>query len=385
MSLSLEVLNSVSRLSPTEWDALRRDDYPFFRHDFLLGLEQADCTTPAAGWTPAHLRLKDQDRTLAILPAWLKSHSYGEYVFDWAWADAWRRMGLEYYPKLVTAVPFTPATGPRLLHAADLDPDILWASFREQMPELAVSLGASSWHVLFPRADDARALAAAGLHTRHQVQFHWYNRGYKDFDDFLSTFSSRKRKSLRKERRRVSEQGLSLSMRDGTELSEEDWAIFHRFYQMTYAKRSGHGGYLTREFFLEVAANMGEQVLMAMAEKEGVPVAGALYFRDGDSLYGRYWGCSREYDCLHFETCYYQGIEYCIRHGLKRFDPGAQGEHKIQRGFEPTTTLSCHWVAQPELDHAVGNFTREEQTHVEEYRRDAMTMLPFKASSTEDS
>uniref|UniRef100_UPI003F6D31B0 peptidogalycan biosysnthesis protein n=1 Tax=Congregibacter sp. TaxID=2744308 RepID=UPI003F6D31B0 len=223
MSLALEVLSSVGQVSATEWDALRRDDYPFFRHDFLLGLEQADCTTTAAGWTPAHLRLKDQDRTLAILPSWLKSHSYGEYVFDWAWADAWRRMGLEYYPKLITAVPFTPATGPRMLHAADLDPDVLWSTFREQMPGLAVSLGASSWHVLFPREDDAQALAAAGLHTRHQVQFHWYNRDYSDFDDFLGTFSSRKRKSLRKERRRVSEQGLTLSMRDGTELSEEDW------------------------------------------------------------------------------------------------------------------------------------------------------------------
>lgn len=378
MSLSIEVLSSVADVPATEWNALCRTDYPFLRHGFLLGLEQADCTTPAAGWTPAHLRLKDEQRTLAILPSWLKSHSYGEYVFDWAWADAWRRMGLEYYPKLVTAVPFTPATGPRLLHAQDLDPAVIWATLKQHMPELAVSLGASSWHVLFPQEQDANALAAAGLHTRHQVQFHWYNRGYSDFDDFLSTFSSRKRKSLRKERRRVEEQGLSLSMRNGTELSEEDWSVFHRFYQMTYAKRSGHGGYLTREFFLDVAANMGEQVLMALAEKDGSPVAGALYFCDGETLYGRYWGCSREYDCLHFETCYYQGIDYCIRHGLKRFDPGAQGEHKIQRGFEPTTTLSCHWVAQAELDDAVGNFTREEQVHVEGYRKDAMGLLPFK-------
>ncbi|EED31946.1 hypothetical protein NOR53_3507 [gamma proteobacterium NOR5-3] len=378
MNLELEVLGSVADIPATQWEALRRDDYPFLRHDFLLGLEQADCTTAAAGWEPAHLRLKDKDRTLAILPAWLKTHSYGEYVFDWAWADAWRRMGLEYYPKLLTAIPFTPATGPRLLYAEDLDPAFLWATFREQMPALAHSLGVSSWHVLFPRAEDARSLAAAGMHTRHQVQFHWFNRGYESFDDFLDTFSSRKRKSLRRERRRVSEQGLTLTMRNGTELSEDDWTVFHRFYQMTFAKRSGHGGYLTREFFLEVAANMGEQVLMALAEEDGVPVAGALYFCDGETLYGRYWGCIREYDCLHFETCYYQGIDYCIRHGLKRFDPGAQGEHKIQRGFEPTTTLSCHWIASPELDAAVGNFTQQEQAHVEEYRKDAMSLLPFK-------
>ncbi|MFT7286724.1 MAG: putative N-acyltransferase [Halieaceae bacterium] len=377
-ALQLDVLGSVGEVPAAEWEALRRDDYPFLRHDFLLGLEQADCTTREAGWEPAHLRLRQGTRTLAIAPAWLKSHSYGEYVFDWAWADAWRRMGLAYYPKLLTAIPFTPATGARLLYEPGLDPAELWATLREQMPGLAQKLGLSSWHVLFPNASDAQSLAAAGLHTRHQVQFHWQNRGYRDFDDFLDTFNSRKRKALRRERRRVSEQGLSLSMRDGRELSERDWLIFHRFYQMTYAKRSGHGGYLTREFFLQVAAGMGEQVLMALAEKDGEPVAGALYFRDAKSLYGRYWGCSREYDCLHFETCYYQGIEYCIKEGLQHFDPGAQGEHKIQRGFEPTTTLSSHWIAEPQLDTAIGDFTRREQVEVEAYREDARQLLPFK-------
>ena len=383
MSLSLEVLGSASQVSPALWDSLRRDDYPFLRHDFLVGLEDADCTTTAAGWTPAHLQLRDGEDTLAIVPAFLKSHSYGEYVFDWAWADAWRRMGLSYYPKLLTAVPFTPATGPRMLHKAELDRASLWALLREQMPTLAEKLGVSSWHVLFPRDDDEQSLSDAGLHTRHQVQFHWYNRDYRDFDHFLEGFSSRKRKSLRRERRRVAEQNLSLEMLDGTRLTDRHWETFHRFYQMTYAKRSGHGGYLTREFFLHVAANMGEQVLMATARDGDTPVAAALYFRDEHTLYGRYWGCIREYDCLHFETCYYQGIEYCIEHGLQRFDPGAQGEHKIQRGFEPTTTLSCHWIAEPELDKAVGEYTRQEQSQVEGYREDASTMLPFKAGDSD--
>ena len=378
MSLSLDVLRSVAEVPASKWDALRRDDYPFLRHDFLLGLERADCTTAAAGWQPSHLRLRDGSQTLAILPAWLKDHSYGEYVFDWAWADAWRRMGLAYYPKLLTAIPFTPATGPRLLHRGDLEAGPLWSTIVEQMPAVARRLGVSSWHVLFPREADANALAGAGLHTRHQVQFHWFNRGYRDFDDFLDGFASRKRKALRRERRRVEEQGLTLSMRSAAELSPRDWAAFHRFYQMTYAKRSGHGGYLTREFFLDVAPKLGDQVLLALAEAEGQPVAGALYFRDRDTLYGRYWGCIREYDCLHFEACYYQGIEYCIREGLQRFDPGAQGEHKIQRGFEPTTTLSCHWIAQPELSAAIGDFTRREQEHVARYREEACTLLPFK-------
>ncbi|MEE4278888.1 MAG: GNAT family N-acetyltransferase [Halieaceae bacterium] len=379
MSLAIDVLGSVAEVEASAWDRLRRDAYPFLRHDFLLGLERSDCTTAAAGWEPSHLRLRDGGDTLAILPAWRKSHSYGEYVFDWAWADAWRRMGLAYYPKLLTAAPFTPATGPRLLHDDALDPTALWSTLAEQMPALARQLECSSWHVLFPRSEDANALAAAGLHTRHQVQFHWYNYDYRDFDDFLERFASRKRKALRRERRRVDEQGLTLRMLDGDELEERDWAAFHRFYQMTYAKRSGHGGYLTREFFLEVAPRLGKQVLMALAEAEGRAVAGALYFRDADTLYGRYWGCLREYDCLHFEACYYQGIEYCIREGLKRFDPGAQGEHKIQRGFEPTTTLSSHWVAQRELNDAIGDFTRREQAQVERYREDACTLLPFKA------
>jgi predicted N-acyltransferase len=379
-SLSLQVLDSAGALSAADWERLRGDDYPFLRRDFLLGLETSGCTDAESGWQPAHLCLREGDRVLALLPSYLKSHSYGEYVFDWAWADAWRRMGRDYYPKLVSAIPFTPATGPRLLHDPHLERGRLWTLLAEQMPGLAQRLDVSSWHVLFPDEGSAAELAAAGLHTRHQVQFHWRNRGYRDFDDFLDAFASRKRKALRRERRRVEEQGLSLTMRDGRELQADDWATFHRFYQMTYAKRSGHGGYLSREFFTEVAPGLGEQVVMAIAEDGDRPVAGALYFRDSTTLYGRYWGCIREYDCLHFEACYYQGIDYCIREGLQRFDPGAQGEHKIQRGFEPTITRSCHWVAHPELHRAIGEYTRDEQAHIERYRDDARALLPFRAT-----
>ena len=380
--LALEVLDSAAALGAGDWERLRGSDYPFLRRDFLLGLEQSECTTAAAGWAPAHLLLRDGEKPIALMPAYLKSHSYGEYVFDWAWADAWRRMGLDYYPKLLTAIPFTPATGPRLLHDPALDPAHLWTLICEQMPALAEKLRISSWHVLFPDSDSAQTLEGSGLHSRHQVQFHWYNRGYRDFADFLDTFASRKRKALRRERRRVAEQGLELLMRDGTELSASDWETFHHFYQMTYAKRSGHGGYLSREFFTEVAPRLGAQVLMATARDAGEAVAGALYFRDSSSLYGRYWGCLREYDCLHFEACYYQGIEYCIAEGLEHFDPGAQGEHKIQRGFEPTTTVSNHWIALPELNEAIGNYTREEQRQVAAYREDAATLLPFKSQES---
>jgi predicted N-acyltransferase len=232
--------------------------------------------------------------------------------------------------------------------------------------------------LLFPDETVSGLLVDRGLPQRRAVQFHWFNEGYRDFDDFLSTFSSRKRKSLKRERRRVAEQGLELEFLEGPAIAAEHWEQFHRFYQFTYAKRSGHGGYLTREFFTEVAAGMGEQVAMALARDRGEAVAGALYFRSGDTLFGRYWGCLREYDCLHFETCYYQGIDYCIRQGLTRFDPGAQGEHKIQRGFRPVVTFSNHWIADPGLARAVADFTERERPHTDAYLGEAVSLLPFK-------
>lgn len=221
-------------------------------------------------------------------------------------------------------------------------------------------------------------LLAAGLHRRTATQFHWFNDGYTCFEDFLASFNSRKRKSLLRERRRVAEQGLQLQTLQGADIKEQQWEQFYRFYQLTYAKRSGHGGYLSRDFFLKTAAGMGEQVVMVLASLDGQAVAGALYFRSSDTLFGRYWGCEREFDSLHFEACYYQGIEYCIANGLARFDPGAQGEHKIQRGFRPITTWSNHWIADPRLSAAVGDFTRREAQHNELYRQSASELLPFK-------
>jgi hypothetical protein len=376
--LSLETLASLSAVTPGDWQALRADDYPFLRHDFLHGLETTGCTSAKSGWQPAHLALREGDMLLALAPSYLKAHSYGEYVFDWAWADAWQRLGLAYYPKLVTAIPFTPATGPRFLHAAARQPAALWQGMLAGVQALAGRGAFSSWHVLFPDAQTAATLEELGLHTRHTVQFHWFNRDYRDFEDFLATFSSRKRKALRRERRRVEEQGVQLRTLEGDAISARDWETFHRFYQTTYAKRSGHGGYLSRAFFTDAAPRFADQAVMVLAQRDGRDIAGALYFRSGDTLFGRYWGCEEEVDCLHFEACYYRGIDYCIANGLRRFDPGAQGEHKIQRGFEPTRTLSCHYIAHPELSRAVGDFTREEQRHVEAYRREACTLLPFR-------
>lgn len=378
MQLEAQFISSLAEVDAAQWDAVANTDYPFLKHNFLLGLEQTGCTTAETGWQPCHLLLRDGAGLVATLPLYLKSHSYGEYVFDWSWADAWRGNGLEYYPKLVSAIPFTPATGPRLSHCSALDGDLAWDAAIGAVTEFAGRQQLSSWHLLFPQQAVSKRLLDRGLAQRRAVQFHWFNDSYSDFDDFLATFSSRKRKSLKRERRRVTEQGLVLETLEGSTISADHWEKFHQFYQLTYAKRSGHGGYLTREFFTEVAAGMGEQVIMVMARHGGEPVAAALYFRSKDTLYGRYWGCIREYDCLHFEACYYQGIEYCIREGLQRFDPGAQGEHKIQRGFRPVETFSNHWIADPGLARAVADFTEREKPHTQAYLKEAASLLPFK-------
>ena len=376
--MDLELISSLAHLSADEWDALAPAGHPLLSHAFLYGLERTGCTDAESGWQPCHLRLRDGEQTLALVPTYLKSHSYGEYVFDWSWADAWHRSGLQYYPKLLSAIPFTPATGPRILMPEGADQPRVFKGLIAGVGQWCEERDISSWHILFPEAAIANELGELGMHTRLATQFHWLNRGYRDFDDFLSTFTSRKRKSLRRERTRVQEQGLELETLVGEQIRASDWEQFYRFYQITYAKRSGHGGYLSREFFTETAAGLGDRVIMVVARLAGESVAAALYFRSDDTLFGRYWGCEREFDCLHFETCYYRGIEFCIEQGLARFDPGAQGEHKIQRGFEPISTYSSHWIAEPGLSQAVGDFTRREAQHSEAYRREAATLLPFR-------
>ncbi len=351
------------------------------RHEFLWGLEDTGCANAKTGWQPCHaiIRSGPAGEAVGLLPLYLKSHSYGEYVFDWSWADAWQRNGLPYYPKLVTAIPFTPATGPRLCLAPGYQKAEVWPVLASAIRELALSRHISSWHLLFPGEKEAELLQKEGLHLRTATQFHWFNQDFGTFNDFLATFSSRKRKNLRKERKRVTEQGFVFQTLTGDEIDVQQWQQFYHFYQHTYAKRSGHGGYLSREFFTHTAASMGDQVIMVLAYLHDKAVASALFFRSGDTLYGRYWGCEQEYDCLHFEACYYQGIEYCIANGLKKFDPGAQGEHKIQRGFRPVKTFSNHWIANPQFSEAIADFTAQERSHIEQYLEQTTAMLPFKA------
>lgn len=375
--------SSIADIDSDQWNTLFGKDYPFTRHEFLLALEISGCTDKESGWQPFHLLVCDDNgKALAALPLFLKGHSYGEYIFDWSWADAYRRSGRQYYPKLLSAIPFTPATGPRLAIAGDIqtatDRQQIISTLIEAIKVQAEESGISSWHILYPDIEAATEFSSAGLPLRHSSQFHWFNEEFASFDDFLATFNSRKRKSLKRERRRVEEQSVSLEVIEGKDISPEHWQTFYHFYQITYAKRSGHGGYLNESFFRAIAATMPEHIIMVLAKQEGENIAGALYFRSSDTLFGRYWGCTKEIDCLHFEACYYQGIEYCIKHSLKKFDPGAQGEHKIQRGFRPVKTYSNHWIADPDFREAIADFTQREAAHIDAYIEDASAYLPFK-------
>ena len=342
------------------------------------------------GWQANYLLVKNQNgHILAAMPCFVKYHSYGEYVFDWAWANAYQEAGLEYYPKLINAIPFTPSTGPRIGFSTELDAqarDELAIQMFAQLQNEARRIGLSGIHSLFPNPDQTEYAAPNNFMQRLGYQFHWFNNNegkpYASFDDFLSTFNSRKRKTLKKERQKVAEQGISVVMKSASEVSAKEWEMFYMLYHRTYLKRSGATGYLNREFFEAIARTLSEHVVLACAYYEQTFVAGALYFKDDKTLYGRYWGAQAEFDGVHFEACYYQGIDYAIQHGLERFDPGAQGEHKIQRGFTPIKTCSYHWLSHPQFHQAIANFLEEESKQVEHYIDDARTYLPFKEGTT---
>jgi len=370
-------------ISATSWNALAGGAGPFLRHEFLAALEASDSVARSTGWQPYHVTVHDHDELIAAMPLYVKHHSYGEYVFDWSWADAYRRYGKPYYPKLLTAIPFTPSQGSRLLvKDAQVQSKVL--------PLLVDTIRGytqqgefSSWHLLFPHPDDADGLDQTGLIRREGCQYHWHNRGYDSFDDFLAQFSSRKRKNLRKERLSINDQGLSFHRIHGADIDQHTWDIFYRFYQNTYQIRGQHG-YLTRDFFSRLASQMPENVLLIMVKHHDRYVAGALFLYDEHSLFGRYWGCEADFHNLHFETCYYQGIEFCIEKGLTLFDAGAQGEHKLRRGFEPVRTLSYHWIEDPAFRHAIADYCQQESLHVTEFIDSAETYLPFKKSLTVD-
>lgn len=376
-------LDSICDIDATEWNTVAGTDYPFCRHEFLYALEKSNSCNRETGWLPQHLVIRKDDIVIALMPLYLKDHSYGEYVFDWSWASAYERSGINYYPKLLSAIPYTPATGPRLLIASKQNREKITALVANVFHQICNDNQLSSAHILLSNKEQTLAFAKEGFKSRASVQYHWFNANYASFDDFLKSFSSRKRKNLRKERQKVIDQGVSLKSFTGDDITDVMWDKFYHFYQMTYSKRSGHGGYLQREFFEILSNKIPEQILLVLASHNDEYIAGALYFIGSDTLYGRYWGCSEEYEMLHFETCYYQGIDYCIRNNLKKFDPGAQGEHKIQRGFIPIHTHSLHHIAHPQFSQAIDNFIEEEKENLSEYRDQACAMLPFNAEFLE--
>lgn len=376
--MEVKQINSMAQVDSADWNRLAGDGYPFLRHEFLLALEQSGSVCEQTGWLPAHLLVMAEHKLVAFMPLYLKQHSYGEYVFDHQWAQAYQQQGISYYPKWLTAIPMTPCQGTRIVIQAEgidqLEVMQLLLTFIKQLSE---QLGISSWHCLFPDLQQVELLRSLGLSIREGIQFHWFNRGYRDFNDFLHTLNAGKRKMLKRERRRVSEQGVRLLRIAGPDVSELQWQEFFRFYTMTYLKR-GSQPYLNLAFFQQIAATMGEQLLLVLAIKDDIAIAAALSFIGSDTLYGRYWGCYEEYNSLHFEACYYQGLDYCIEQGLKRFDSGAQGEHKISRGFEPITTYSAHWIKDPRFAEAIEHFLAREQKAVQHYKQDAATYLPFR-------
>jgi uncharacterized protein len=371
-------IDSLQAIDAARWDALCPDDYPFVRHDFLSALEESGSVSQHKGWQPQHLLIETGDTLIAAVPLYIKSHSYGEYVFDWAWADAYKRYGLNYYPKLISAIPFTPCSGTRILIADTAKQFELIPLIVTEIKKRAQELGASSWHCLFISKEISEQLIASVTVQRIGCQFHWFNRSYKSWDDFVATMTSRKRKNINKERSKVTEQGITFLTKEGAEINAADWKLFYQLYCNTYLKRSGHGGYLTEHFFNLIGRNFSSAVMMVIAQHKHRSIAAALFFTDSNTLYGRYWGCLEEYDFLHFETCYYQGIDYAIAKGLRRFDGGAQGEHKIQRGFEPIITYSNHWLVHDGFQQALSNFAEQEAEGVDAYSVDAKNNLPFK-------
>jgi predicted N-acyltransferase len=380
--LHARFLNAISAIEPAQWDGLFPSGNPFVRHAFLQALEQSGSVADESGWRPMHLVLEAEGQVMAVMPLYLKSHSYGEFVFDWGWAEAYRRNGLEYYPKLLTAIPFSPVAGPRIGMAPDLAPAEILSGVFSALKLLAERVHASSWHLLFPSGKLQDELAQTGLASRwlrrEDVQFHWRNAGYASFDEFLGTLRSSRRKNMRRERRRVQAQGIVLRRLTGADIATSDWDGFYRCYRATYEKRSGHGGYLSRAFFVQLLDAMRDSLMLVTAKREDELVGSSLFLFDKERLYGRYWGALEAVDCLHFEACFYQGIEFSIERGLRVFDPGTQGEHKLMRGFEPVRTVSYHWLADPRFQQALSGWIEREQRGVAAYEESARGYLPYK-------
>ena len=376
-TITLSVHNAIAEVAPGAWDACAGDINPTVSHVFLNALEESGSTNARTGWAPQHLTFAGKGgRLVGAVPMYLKSHSYGEYIFDWGWADAYERSGGRYYPKLLCAVPFTPVPGPRLLVAPAAAAETK-SHLIAGMIELARRHKLSSLHVNFPQEDDFSAFAEAGFLQRIGQQFHWTNQGYRDFDDYLAALNSRKRKAVKKERREALAGGIEVEILTGKDLTERAWDAFFRLYLGTTDRKWG-SAYLTRRFFSMVGERMPDKIVLVMARRGADYIAGAFNILGRDTIYGRNWGAHREYRFLHFECCYYQAIEFAIQRGLTRVEAGAQGPHKLQRGYLPTPIYSAHWIPDPGFRRAVAAFLAREREMVEQKIEHLAEYSPFR-------
>ena len=381
--MKVSVYHSLSEIDESAWDSLGEANYPFTRHAFLCGLEQHDCLEPF-GWHPVYFSIHQDETLIAALPCYIKTNSYGELVFDHAWSQAYQRSGLDYYPKLVTAIPYTPATGERfLINQTIVSDEAARQELRLQLSSAATLFcqqhKLSSWHILFAEQSVLRGLKSRDIMLRSDIQFHWQNNQYKDFDHFLASLSSRKRKNIRKERIAAHQHGLEIKMREGHELNAKEWSRVHELYAGIYHRKYGTAT-LSLAFFQHLGESLGDRVLVVSASEANDIVAASLFFRSDSHLYGRVWGCEGYARDLHFECCYYQGIDYCIANQLEWFDPGAQGEHKLSRGFLPRKTWSGHWIAEPEFRTAIAGFLRQENQYINDYQTQLMQHSPYRQS-----
>lgn len=383
----MQICQSIGEIAQGEWNSLLLKSnagvlHPAVRHEYLHAMEQTGCVTPTTGWAPLHLAIHDeQSRLIAAMPLYLKSHSYGEYVFDWAWAQAYEREGLAYYPKLLSAIPFTPVLAPKILCGLPEHRNALaqgLAQLTEQAGNNDELLGTriSTLHALFLNTEDQSALLGSGTalnaQARHVVQFHWHNQNpvsglpFSSFDDFLQSLNQKKRKNIRAERRKAFADGVEITRVPGNQATEEQIEFFYQCYATTYAEHFSRP-YLSLDFFKRICASMGEQVLLVIANQNSRPVASSFFLHSNERLYGRYWGCLEQLPCLHFELCYYQGIEYAIENGINWFEGGAQGEHKMARGLNPQTMVSAHWVQEPHFKQPINQFIAREKAHLAAY------------------
>ncbi len=375
--MKIEVLDNLSAVDQQAWNRLVTTNNPFLKHEFLTALETHHCVSKESGWQPQHIVIyTDENQLVGAAPLYIKYHSHGEFVFDWSWAEAYQRNRLNYYPKLVSAIPYTPMTGQRLLVSADADATKIGKLLIQATINMALERDYSSCHWLFPTQEQKEFLQQQSLIIRLGYQYHWHNHGYQSFEHYLSHFISRKRKNILKERRQVNQAGVHFQIKHGDEVSPEEWRTFHKFYREIYDRKWGFPS-LSLGFFEEIANTIPNQIVLVLAYLDDTCIATALNMRSDDTLYGRHWGCSEQLPGLHFETCYYQGLEYCIQHGLKRFEPGAQGEHKIARGFLPTPTWSAHWVADTQFREAITRYTLAEADDMHKMMQQLESHSPF--------